>query len=403
MFISHSGEDKEALALPLHQALVSRGIHSFFDEQSMDDEVQIPDRIVQAMDNAQMGVFILSPDFIAKKWPTYELACFLLRHEKAKVSKAVPPALLPVFCCGLTPVACQGDYKQLKANYAKHFSSHGFSDRMDRGETSYGQVAELLHEICDHKGLEGADLTVEGLVQTIADAVSEQHIVSLAFGASDWKKYFGVDVGAVPPLPGNIDEILNSASPFRLEDEKSRQRVGANHLLTLIPATVDGVPFTLDKLGELILRYFPENNRKDLGSKSHGFRYYSTYLTTKNRSSPLSSTSYWLLLPKTILPDSRSKDWSSQKALASAYIGSGYGIPRALEVATSVLSHYAKHKERLYADASSSTGNWTYTRCADLDEYGYPLVVGGFAAAGLAVDYGGFDYYDKGVAVCRKF
>ena len=37
-----------------------------------------------------------------------------------------------------------------------------------------------------------------------------------AFGAQDWKHYFGVEVDAEPPLPANIEEILDSEAPFLL-------------------------------------------------------------------------------------------------------------------------------------------------------------------------------------------
>ncbi|MHA7878104.1 MAG: hypothetical protein ACX93T_04285, partial [Bacteroidota bacterium] len=72
-----------------------------------------------------------------------------------------------------------------------------------------------------------------------------------AFGAQAWQAYFGVDVGTEPALPHDILSILNEEAPFILDSEASPQRVGANHLLTLIPSHVtlpDGrrVPFTLN-------------------------------------------------------------------------------------------------------------------------------------------------------------
>ena len=62
------------------------------------------------------------------------------------------------------------------------------------------------------------------------------------------------------PLPDNIEGILNSKAPFKLEGEIRRQRVRDNHLLVLIPARVDNAPYTLNKLGELTkAKLFPNN------------------------------------------------------------------------------------------------------------------------------------------------
>ena len=69
---------------------------------------------------------------------------------------------------------------------------------------------------------------------------------SIAFGANKWKEYLG-DVGVEPPLPSNIDEILNRPCPFW--DDKI---VGETHLLVLIPKAVGGKPFTLNLLDKLV-------------------------------------------------------------------------------------------------------------------------------------------------------
>lgn len=228
-------------------------------------------------------------------------------------------------------------------------------------------------------------------------------IPAAAFGAAAWKKYFRVDVGQEPPLPKNIEDILNKQAPFLLENEESPQRVRDNHLLTLLPAEVNGEAFTLDKLGELILPYFPNNNKQEVGNNSHGYGFYSGYLTSENRTKPLYSSSHWLLLPKTILEGSRSKSFSEQKNMLSAYCSSGYRLPRALEVATSLLSHYVRSGEYLYTHANSQ-GRWTYTRCSDLDQDGDFLVVGGFELSGLHVDSNFGDHRSPGgVSCCREF
>ena len=165
-------------------------------------------------------------------------------------------------------------------------------------------------------------------------------VKGMAFGACEWKKYFKVNVGEETPLPSNLEEILHAKAPFLLEDEQASQRVRENHILTLIPAQVDGEPFTLDKLGSLIQPHFPDNDRQELGCNSHGFLYYSPYLTSDDRTKPLSRSSYWLLLPKTILEGSRNKRYADRKRMVLRYQSAGYRLPHVLEMSTALLSHY---------------------------------------------------------------
>ena len=224
---------------------------------------------------------------------------------------------------------------------------------------------------------------------------------SEAFGAQSWKYYFDVEVDKEPPLPAKIEEILNNEAPFLLEDEESGQRVRDNHLLTLIPGKVDGEAFTLDKLGELALRYFPENSQNCKGKNARGYGYYSEYLTLQDRKKPLAEEAYWLLLPKKILANSRKKEFLTQEAMVAAYSSSGYRLPHALEVATSLLSHYARSRERLYMNHNRNA-LWTYVRCVDVNKKGSPLTVGNFVPSGIYIRYSHYRSYDLGVSCCRE-
>ena len=71
-------------------------------------------------------------------------------------------------------------------------------------------------------------------------------IPSIAFGKAEWWKYFGY-IGVEPPLPINIEEILNEPCSFW-----PGKKVKETHLLVLIPNTVNGKAFTMNYLGELI-------------------------------------------------------------------------------------------------------------------------------------------------------
>ena len=165
-------------------------------------------------------------------------------------------------------------------------------------------------------------------------------------------------------------------------------------MLTLIPGQVDGETFTLDRLGELALRYFPKNNKSGVGPNAHGYQYYSEYLTLQNRKRPLTAKAYWLLLPKTILANSRDKSFLDQRAMIAAY--NGYRLPRTLEVAASLLSHYARSQECLYGCAP-----WIYARCSERDRNGDFLVVGSFGSGGLGIYNGSYGHV--GVSCALKF
>jgi hypothetical protein len=208
-------------------------------------------------------------------------------------------------------------------------------------------------------------------------------------GQLTWSQYFG-DVGAAPPLPANINEILNRSCPFW-----PGKLVKDTHLLVLVPATVNGIPFTLDLLGDLIKS--PQGG----GSKTEYMYYYgSTVQEELGAKSP--GSSYWVLMTRDVLPDSRGKKYDAQEALVAAHasrLGLPYEMPDTLSAATAILLHHARTGERLYTDDPG-----TYTRCQEkIDKNRYPVVVGGFESAGLVVDDCNDDYSDEGVACCRKF
>lgn len=73
VFISHAGEDKEKVALPLHSALSERGLRVWLDK----GELRIGDSLRRKIDyglaHSSFGVVIFSKPFFAKGWPQYEL------------------------------------------------------------------------------------------------------------------------------------------------------------------------------------------------------------------------------------------------------------------------------------------------------------------------------------------
>ena len=218
------------------------------------------------------------------------------------------------------------------------------------------------------------------------------------FGAQEWRRYFG-EVGEDPSLPSDIAEILGGPCPFW-----PGKAVKDTHLLVLIPSTVDGKAFTLDLLGELVQH--PRGG-------GHGTRYF-LYDDEVQRSlgDVYSSSSYWVILTRDVLPGSRSKPYTAQRALIAAQTSRTgyppYEVPHVLEVATAILSHYVRTAHRLYEGAKiGGELPSTSTRCAELleDTIGYksPVTVGRFCARGLVFLSGFDDDVEFGISCLRRF
>jgi hypothetical protein len=245
------------------------------------------------------------------------------------------------------------------------------------------------------------DMLSECLLSLRAAAKREDKNIRLlalkTLGEVEWKHYFG-EVEPAPDLPSDMTAILDSACPF-WPDEKVKD----THLLVLIPAKVNGLPFSLNLLRDLIQH--PKNG-------GHKTQYHCSYdnehpnnLLKAQLGAASPAASYWVLMTRNALPESRSKTYKAQKELVAAHAnrtGLPYKLPKALEAATVILTHHVRSGEKLY-----SNDPWTYTRCQELilAEYGeYPAVVGGFESSGLGVrSYRYSDNKVSGVAGCRKF
>ncbi len=209
----------------------------------------------------------------------------------------------------------------------------------------------------------------------VVQPLSKTVLPSIAFGKAEWAKYFG-DVGVEPPLPADINVILQSPCPYW-----PKKKVQETHLLVLVPQTVNGKPLTLKTLGELI--------QKPLQGTHTQYEYFRLGEYTDAPA----AKSHWALLTRDVIEGSRSKSYSDQKALIKA----PYEVPTILDATVAVLMEYVRTGTRLYSDSP-----WTYTRCQEKYNKDWQLDVGGFGAAGLFVhDYYADDF--SGVGGLRKF
>ncbi len=79
-FIAHASEDKEDVARPLAQELLSLGWAVWLDELKLTVGDSLSRRIDTALACSRFGIVVLSPAFFAKEWPQRELAGLAARE-----------------------------------------------------------------------------------------------------------------------------------------------------------------------------------------------------------------------------------------------------------------------------------------------------------------------------------
>lgn len=214
------------------------------------------------------------------------------------------------------------------------------------------------------------------------DPLREKIIVRMfAFGKEKWAKYFG-DIGEEPPLPPNIAEILQSPCPYF-----SDKTVAQTHMLVLIPKAVNGNPFTLKSLTELM------QNPKE-GHKI-SFSYSFSEEVLKEHGDTQIKESYWVLMTKDPIPGSESRFYEEQNALIAGDLN--YQMPSVLEAQTCILMDYFRTEKRHFSCAQSVTK----TRCRELSE-GRNINVGDFSDSSLTVSRGSGSVYYVGVSALRR-
>lgn len=73
VFISHASEDKEMIARPLANKLIKLGLSVWYDEFELNAGDSLSRSIDRGLSKSRHGIVTLSPSFIGKNWPDYEL------------------------------------------------------------------------------------------------------------------------------------------------------------------------------------------------------------------------------------------------------------------------------------------------------------------------------------------
>lgn len=91
VFISHASEDKAAVALPLREALVQRGISVWLDKTELVVGDSLRRKIDEGIRASRFGIVVLSPTFFRKGWTNHELDGLVTRTVAGEQS------LLPIW------------------------------------------------------------------------------------------------------------------------------------------------------------------------------------------------------------------------------------------------------------------------------------------------------------------
>lgn len=88
-FISHASEDKDTLVAPLASMLKELGAKVWYDEFELKAGDSLSKSIDKGLVNSRYGIVVLSPSFINKGWPDYELRS-LISKEIGKDGIIIP-------------------------------------------------------------------------------------------------------------------------------------------------------------------------------------------------------------------------------------------------------------------------------------------------------------------------
>lgn len=161
VFISHSSEMKFEVAYPFRDFLRQAGLHSVpFVEDHVGWSVRtMHEQLVAALQKCAVVVFVLSPDFVSKKWPMWELIQSLKRKCEARERGEREPMLLPLFY-GLSMEECRNG--KLCEKYRETFERNGFFEESGPKRCSREEMLGAVRELSSYPGeVKRADETSE--------------------------------------------------------------------------------------------------------------------------------------------------------------------------------------------------------------------------------------------------
>jgi hypothetical protein len=129
VFLSHASEDKDAVAVPLRDALTARGVTVWLDKTEMRLGDSLRRKIDAGIRSSRMGIVVLSESFFSKGWTNHELDGLVTRTVAGEQS------LLPI-------------WHGVDASDVRHYSP-SLADKvaLSTADVDIEQIAEQIAEV----------------------------------------------------------------------------------------------------------------------------------------------------------------------------------------------------------------------------------------------------------------
>jgi len=228
-------------------------------------------------------------------------------------------------------------------------------------------------------------------VQDVASLVTDYMFTPERFGAVEWLHWFGVDVGQEPKFPKEITLFWNQLDPM-----DSINLVSTTHLPpVLCPEFIDGKPFTLRLLGEIVQH--PKNG-------GHASKYSDLSPTLTRHQDTPAGPACWLVMRKGVV--ARNKPYAEQVAWIQSLPVSYEATTSTIHLVTVVFTRHVIARERYLGDRNGQEQCCSLGRCQEFYHHNANLcrsAVGNFTPNGLSISISIDDSKSYGVVALRKF
>ncbi|CAM9762095.1 unnamed protein product [Chrysoparadoxa australica] len=170
VFLSHAGPEKRGIVHSLHTSLWDRGVLAFMDRENLEAGGDAVEYMKAAAKKAKIGLVMLSPSFMSRKWCLLELEIFMSRLDKQEGTQ--PIILLPLFY-KLTPDECRDPdslrrYPEVSKQWKEWEGNQEMSESLQRWK-------ELLPRLAKLTGIEFTSMMYESdyLNRVVEELVSE--------------------------------------------------------------------------------------------------------------------------------------------------------------------------------------------------------------------------------------
>ena len=229
------------------------------------------------------------------------------------------------------------------------------------------------------------------------------------FGAKQWQRYFGVDVGLEPELDPSFYRFWNGVDPIN-----SEKKVYETHFPPVLrPECITDI--RAGTLNSFTLRTLEALSAHPVEGAPSGFFRSSPFIDpleiiTITKAGP----SCWLVLRKEVVALGQSYDEQiGYLEEVNRETGAGYKIgPSAIDLATVLFTRYVAKVERHTGDKIGLEALRTFSTCAELsrdsdhsyfESLSYPVAIGGFSSGGLHLSTARFAEASHGIACVKQF